>query len=297
MADKVAVVTSANKGIGYGIVKELCRRGVGTVYLTARDKARGEKAVEDLKKEGYNPIFFQLEVCDRNSVISFAKHLKEKHGGLDILINNAAVIPENALKTTYEDSKRVIETNYYSILTIQEFIFPLLKDNARVVNVSSDCGHISNLRNQYWIERLTKKDVKVDDINAFVHLFLDSVTKGSLKEEDFAHTAFLAYRISKVAVCALTRIQQREIGRGISINSMHPGFVQTDMTKQTGKLTLEVASLTPVFLALDADQSLKGKYIWFDKSEIDWTDAKLDVFGPKELMEKYLQDIKSKQNP
>ncbi|XP_072938305.1 carbonyl reductase [NADPH] 3-like [Epargyreus clarus] len=291
MTDKVAVVTGANKGIGYGIVKELCRRGVGTVYLTARDKTRGEKAVEDLKKEGYNPIFFQLDVTDRDSIKSLAEHLKEKHGGLDILINNAAITVEDFYKITYEDSKSVLNANYYSILKVQEFLYPILKNKARVLNVSSDCGHIANLRNQYWIDRLTKDDVKVEDVNAFVEWFLDAVKNNNLKEEDFAEMPVLAYRISKIALCALTRAQQNNIDRDISINSLHPGFVKTDMTKAAGLMTLDEASKTPVYLVLDAEQSLKGKYIWFDQTEKDWTDAKSGLHCRIELIERELQNI------
>ncbi|XP_072938362.1 carbonyl reductase [NADPH] 3-like [Epargyreus clarus] len=291
MTHKIVVVTGANKGIGYGIVKELCKRGVDTVYLTGRDKTRGEKAVKDLKKEGYNPTFFQLEVTDSDNVEAFAKYLKEKHGGIDILINNAAIITEDYYKTTYDDSKRVIDTNYHSLFNIQKHVYPVLKDNARVVNLSSDCGHISNLRNKYWIERLTKKDLTVDDVNDFVNWFLDSVKNGTLNEEDFAETPLLAYRISKIALSALTRIQQNEIDRGISINSLHPGFVKTDMTKTAGYLTVEEASQTPVYLVLDADQSLKGKYIWYDKTEKDWTDAQADYYAKMIFFDKSLQEV------
>lgn len=137
MADKIAVVTGSNKGIGYVIVRELCCHGVGVAYLTARDENRGNQAVESLKREGFNPIFHQLEVTDKESVKRLAETLKERHGGVDILINNAAIITENFRETTYEDSVQVLNVNYYSILTIQEYIFPILKDNARVINISS----------------------------------------------------------------------------------------------------------------------------------------------------------------
>ncbi|XP_034833240.1 carbonyl reductase [NADPH] 3-like [Maniola hyperantus] len=290
MADKVAVVTGSNKGIGYGIVRKLCKRGVGHVYLTARDVKRGHEAVENLNKEGFKPYFHQLEVTDENSVKAFTAHLKQKHGGLDILINNAGLITSNFTKTTYEDSVQVMNVNYYSILTIQEHMFPILKDNARVVNISSDCGHISNLQNRYWINRLTKKDLKLEDVNAFVEWFLDSVKNGTVNSEDFTETPLLAYRISKIALCALTRIQQKEVGRGISINSLHPGFTQTSMTKTAGSITVDEAIQTPVYLALDIDQSVKGKYFWFDKTEKDWTDPNLKLYCMYSTIEKSLKD-------
>lgn len=309
MANKVAAVTGSNKGIGYATVTELCKRGVETVYLCSRDVGRGKAAIETLKKEGFNPQFHQLDVTDKNSVRAFATHLKEKHGGLDILINNAAVITTEFIKTTYNDARKVIDTNYSSAFIIQQYLYPILKDNARVINISSDCGHISNLINKYWIDRLTKIDVKVEDINAFVDWFLDSVKDGTLKVEDFKEPFFLPYRISKIALCALTRIQQKEIGRGISINSLHPGFVQTDMTKTVvpeylvelmkqnpkltehlGRVPLEKSGEAPVYLALDADQSVKGRYFWHDKTEKDWADPNLNVLAKSEDFKKVMKN-------
>ncbi|KPJ15839.1 Carbonyl reductase [NADPH] 1 [Papilio machaon] len=289
MSDKVAVVTGSNKGLGYIIVRDLCRRGVGVVYLTARDERRGLDAVEALKKEGLNPVFHQLDVTDKESVKRFAQHLKEKHGGIDILINNAAVITNDFNKTTFEDSVNVLNANYFSILTIQEYIFPVLKDNARVLNISSDAGHISNLENPYWIKRLTSEDLKLEDINDFVNWFLDSVKNGTLKEDDFVETGILAYRISKVALSALTRVQQKQVGRGISINSLHPGFIKTNMTKNSGFLELDDAGIAPVYFVLDADQSLKGKYLWFDKTEKEWTDHKLKIHSRMDIFMEHLK--------
>ncbi|CAH2232587.1 jg10148 [Pararge aegeria aegeria] len=291
MADKVAVVTGSNKGIGYATVRELYKRGVKYVYLTARDVQRGQKAIENLKQEGWNPLFHQLDVTDKDSVKIFAEHLKQKHGGIDILINNAAISSSNFTETSYEDSVRVIDANYFSILTIQEYIFPILNDSARVINISSDCGHISNLRNKYWISRLTKVDTKQGDVNAFVNWFLDSVKNGTLDQEDFQEMPLLAYRISKIALCALTRVQQKEVGRNISVNSLHPGFVKTDMTKTTGFITIEEASKAPVYLALDVDQSVKGKYFWYDKTEREWADPNQKLHCTYEVIDKCLREL------
>lgn len=287
MADMVAVVTGSNKGLGFGIVKELCKRGVGVVYLTARDTQRGLQAVDKLKQEGLTPEFHQLDVSDRGSVKKFAEYLKQKHKGIDILINNAAVAPEKFHETIYEDAKRIIEINYQSYYYIQDYLFPILRQNARVINVSSDAGHLSNLKNSYWIKRLTKSDMKIEDVDAFVDWFLTSVKNNSLKEEDFAGKTILAYRVSKIAVCALTRIQQRDIDRNLSINSLHPGFIKTDMTRNHGRLTIAEASKTPVYLALDADQSLKGKFIWYDTTELEWEDvnARLDCNDDEDVIE------------
>lgn len=290
MSDKVAVVTGSNRGIGYATVRELCRRGIGTVYLTARDATRGKEAVEKLTNEGFNPQFHQLDVTDRNSVRVFAKYLKQKHGGLDILINNAGILVKDLYKTNYEDAKHVIDVNYRSLFIVQEFLFPILKDNARVVNISSDCGFISHIVNPYWVKLLIKKDIKAEDVNAFVDWFLDSVKNGTLKREDFAEMEMLAYRISKVAMTALTRVQQNQIGRGISINSLNPGYVQTEMNKNVGYMPLNESGSAPVYLALDVDQSVKGKYFWYDKTEKDWENPSLQLHSKFDEYEQTLKD-------
>lgn len=84
-------VTGANKGIGFAIVKGLCEKYEGIVYLTARDLGRGEAAVLKLKELGLKPLFHQLDINDQSSVDKLRDHLLKTHGGLDLLVNNAAI--------------------------------------------------------------------------------------------------------------------------------------------------------------------------------------------------------------
>lgn len=84
-----------------------------------------------------------------------------------------------------------------------------------------------------------------------------------------------AYVVSKVGVNCLTQIQHRvfqaeQPNRNISVNSVHPGHVDTDMTSHKGPLTIEEGASSPLYLALDAPQNLKGKYVWCDKKAIPW---------------------------
>ncbi|KPJ13307.1 Carbonyl reductase [NADPH] 1 [Papilio machaon] len=232
MSSKVAVVTGANKGIGFSIVKGLCQRFDGIVYLTSRDEARGHTAVAELNKLGLKPEYHQLDVTDRRSVAALADHLRQRHGGLDLLVNNAAVANSVDLYNSYEENEEIVRINYKSILLMQEFIFPLVRDGGRIVNISSDCGHLSNVKNKYWIERLSSKDLTIKDINEFVEWFLDSCKNETFKREDIADEGTVAaYRVAKVALSAATMLQQKELEeRNISINSLHPGLVRTDMT-------------------------------------------------------------------
>lgn len=89
---KVAVVTGANQGLGFALVRRLGQTlgKQGIVYLTARDRQRGEAAVKQLQAEGLSPDFHLLDVTDDTSVAALADVLKQRHGGVDIFISNAA---------------------------------------------------------------------------------------------------------------------------------------------------------------------------------------------------------------
>lgn len=89
---KVAVVTGANQGLGLALVRGLCRRlgADGIVYLTARDRGRGERAAAGLEAEGLSPRLEMLDVRDDASVMALAQALGERHGGVDIVLSNAA---------------------------------------------------------------------------------------------------------------------------------------------------------------------------------------------------------------
>lgn len=91
----VALVTGSNKGIGLAIVRELCRQFSGDVVLTARDVVRGQAAVKQLEAEGLSPRFHQLDINDLQSIRVLRDFLCKEYGGLDVLVNNAAITPRS----------------------------------------------------------------------------------------------------------------------------------------------------------------------------------------------------------
>lgn len=278
---RVCVVTGANKGIGLAVVRALLRRRCGPVYLTARDEARGAAAADRLRREGLQPEYHQLDVTDRDSILRFEEHVLREHGGIDVLINNAGVAaPEGAEDGTYEEAKHIVDVNYYSHLALEQLLHPAVRAGGRIVNVASDCGHLSNVRSARWLRALAAPDLSREDIDRFVRWFLASRRDGTFDPEDFADGGTLpAYRVSKVALCALTGLQQRELAaRDISVNALHPGLVRTDMTRHVGFLTPAEAAETPAWLALDAPAALRGRYVWYDRSVLDWFDYEADYF-------------------
>jgi NAD(P)-dependent dehydrogenase (short-subunit alcohol dehydrogenase family) len=88
---RVALVTGANKGIGFAITRDLCRQFSGDVILTARDEARGRAAVQQLQAEGLSPRFHQLDIDDLQSIRVLRDFLRKEYGGLNVLVNNAGI--------------------------------------------------------------------------------------------------------------------------------------------------------------------------------------------------------------
>lgn len=85
-----------------------------------------------------------------------------------------------------------------------------------------------------------------------------------------------AYRMSKIFINALTQVQQRLFNeetpnRNISVNAVHPGYVDTDMSSHKGPLTIEEGAVAPLWLALDASAEVRGKFVWRDTKIVDWT--------------------------
>lgn len=95
---KIIIVTGANTGLGFALVRRFCQQyGDGAiVYLTARNEIRGLNAIKELKEEGLHPVFHLLDVSNEQSVEAFAAYVRQTHGGVDIVISNAAarILPD-----------------------------------------------------------------------------------------------------------------------------------------------------------------------------------------------------------
>jgi NAD(P)-dependent dehydrogenase (short-subunit alcohol dehydrogenase family) len=124
---KIALVTGANKGIGYETVRQLAAKGI-TVLLGARDEKRGLEATQTLKKEGLDVQFLQVDVNDSASRENAAKFIADKFGKLDILVNNAGVALDfnaPASKGTAEQWRETFETNLFSLISLTQKLLPL----------------------------------------------------------------------------------------------------------------------------------------------------------------------------
>jgi len=230
---KLAAVTGGNRGIGFQICRDLAKEGF-EVILTARGIEKGFEATEKLKDEGLDLKFRQLDIINSDSIEEFHQYITDEFGKLDVLINNAAILPEpksNALSAELQEIRETIETNVYGTIVLCQKIIPLMIKNnyGRIVNLSSGVAQLKDMGGGYF-----------------------------------------AYRVSKTALNAVTKIFAAETSAyDIQINCVDPGWVKTDMGGPGASSTPEEGADTPVWLSSRPQGELSGKF-YKDRKIIDW---------------------------
>lgn len=250
---KVAVVTGSNKGIGFAIVRALCKQFDGDVYITARDESRGNKAVEELTKEGLSPKFHQLDIDDPPSIDRLRDFLQQTYGGLDILVNNAGIAYKMDSTAPFTEQAEVtVKTNFWGTLNVCDKLFPLLRPHARVSNVSSMASNFAMKKCSSEIQaKFLNPNLTMDDLKQLMKEFVGLAREEKHQAAGWPNTA---YGTSKIGVTVMSFIQQRQLDaqnkEDIIVNACCPGFVATDMSSFKGHKTIDEGAETPVMLAV-----------------------------------------------
>jgi carbonyl reductase 1 len=252
--DTVAVVTGANKGIGYEIVRGLAKEGL-TVVLTARDQSRGQAAVDALKAEGLESVWFhQLDIGSPQSAQVLASWLKSKFGGIDILVNNAAInTGPNGARIEYENAEAIIGTNYYGLTNVTEAVLPLLRPSpagARIVNVSSRLGLYERLRSETLKKTFRDEERYTKDLmDSLAAKYIEDVKTGRFDEEGWIPDSILAapmYSESKMFLSGYAVALANSLSKSqpedhqILVTTFCPGVTQTDMLQGVVKEGYEI---------------------------------------------------------
>ena len=217
---RTALVTGANKGLGFEIARQLGQQG-HTVLIGARDAVRGQQAADALHGEGLKAQFVPLDVTDDASVHSAATAIQERFGTLDVLVNNAGVLMDGLppSQLPLDTLRHTFDTNVFGVVAVTQAMLPLLRrSNAgRIVNMGSAMGSLTltsdpeNLRSGYWQ---------------------------------------LSYAASKSALHAVTVQFANELrAEGIKVNAADPGYAATDMTAGQGFNSVEEGAGVAVRLA------------------------------------------------
>ncbi|MFI9808938.1 SDR family oxidoreductase [Streptomyces sp. NPDC052301] len=240
-AQKVALITGANKGIGFAVARQLGEQGI-VVLVGARDEVLGKQAAEALTADGITAEPLRLDVTDPASVAAAAAEIERRHGRLDILVNNAGVAggftgaPSEA---TAADLREVYETNVFGVVTVTHALLPLLRRSpaGRIVNLSS---HTASLT-------LT-------------------TTPGS----PLAGLNMIAYQSSKTALNAVTVAYAKELrDTPVKVNAALPGVVATDINHHRGHRTPAEGAGIAVRLALLDEAGPSGQCL-ADEGPVPW---------------------------
>jgi len=231
---RVALVTGANRGIGFEIARQLARAGL-QVLVGSRTLTRGRAAARLLAEQGLAVEAVRLDVTDAEQVRALAREAKTRFGGIDVLVNNAGVLLDprggGVLDSRPAAYERTLTTNLFGPLRLVQALLPGMVDRGygRIVNLSSGLGQLSEM--------------------------------GS---------GTPAYRISKAALNALTcTVAADTRGTGVLVNSMCPGWVRTDMGGPDAPRTVEQGADTALWLATLPDDGPTGGF-FRDRQPIAW---------------------------
>ncbi|GEP93349.1 NAD(P)-dependent dehydrogenase, short-chain alcohol dehydrogenase family [Chitinophaga terrae (ex Kim and Jung 2007)] len=244
---KFALVTGANKSIGFEVAQQLAQEGI-YVYLGSRNLENGAEAVANLKAKGLNNVeALQLDITNDESVNNARKEIGRKTNVLDILINNAGIYgghPQTALESTIEQFKAVYDANVYGAVRVTQAFIDLLKKSPapRIVNVSSSQGSITLHSDPTY---------KYYDYKGVVYL--------SSKSALNMYTVVLAFELKNTP---------------FKVNAVCPGFTKTDFNGNRGTGTVEDAGKRIVKYALIGDDGPTGKFFSEENNpatgEIPW---------------------------
>jgi NAD(P)-dependent dehydrogenase (short-subunit alcohol dehydrogenase family) len=156
----IVVVTGGNRGIGLEICRQLAARGA-QVVLTARQPEAGAEAIKKLAAQKLSIQFHALDVTNPQTITALRDHLERTFGQLDVLINNAGIFSKEdgpGLQVPLATVRATLETNTLAPLHLSQTLAPLLKRSsaARIVNVSSGMGALSEMQGGYAAYRISK---------------------------------------------------------------------------------------------------------------------------------------------
>jgi NAD(P)-dependent dehydrogenase (short-subunit alcohol dehydrogenase family) len=232
MRQPVALVTGANKGIGFEVARGIAKSGY-VVLLGARNPTTGREAADTLTSERLDVRFVELDLTRIGTISAAAGRIEADFGKLDVLVNNAGIADSHdgpPSRASVDAIERVLRTNFLGAVAMTQAVLPLLRksEGARIVNVSSDLGSITRHGDSTW---------------------------------KYAQVKVLGYCASKAALNMFTVQLAFELrDQGIAVNSVNPGFTATDLNAHRGQQTVAQGAAEIVRVALQ-QHGPSGKFL------------------------------------
>lgn len=241
---KVALITGANRGIGFETAKGLAALGI-TVILGTRDIIKGQAAAQQLQDLGFKAEAIEYDANQSQSADSVYEYIDEHYGKLDILVNNAGMLQEqlmgknNSTSVSTDVLQQTFQTNLFAVIALTQKLLPLIKKApaGRIVNLSS---------------------------------ILASLTLHSMQKSPIDPAKAFAYNASKTALNAYTIHLARELrDTNVKVNAAHPGWVKTSVGGANAPMEVEDSAKTSIQLATLNDDGASGGF-FHDGEALPW---------------------------
>jgi 3-oxoacyl-[acyl-carrier protein] reductase len=233
LQNKVTVITGAANGIGLTAAAVFAREGA-KVAMADFNVEQGEARARELRQKGYEVTFFQVNVADRDSVDEMVERVRETYGNIEVLVNNAGITRDAMLsKLATEDFQKVLEVNLTGVFHCTQAVLPSMLENGK--------GRIINTSSV-------------------------SGVYGNIGQTNYAAT--------KAGVVGMTKTWAKELGRkGINVNAVAPGFIETGMTAEVPEKVLEQMKKMVPLARLGKPEDIANAYLFLASDESNYVNG------------------------
>lgn len=248
---KTALVTGCNKGIGFCIAKELCKKGYRLI-MGCRDQSKANEAEDQIKACHPNACIKHVVIDLENpsSIATTAEIIKSEYGcTLDVLVNNAGFAFHQDSNVSFDiQAETSVRINYKGTRAVCEALAPLVRKGGRIVNVSSGAGSLNIISSPVLRQRWESAS-SPGDIDKLTEEFIHETQTGEFIANGWPESA---YGVSKLSVTTYTRILGKMLP-DVHVFSCCPGWCRTDMSSHTGMKSAEDGADTPLWLATSSE--------------------------------------------
>lgn len=262
----VALVVGAASNLGYQVLKNLTENYNGKIYFTTEDESIGYNILKNLERENIDLNFLQMDVTYTKSIIKVRHYIQDLDERIDLIINATDYVPEKKISHA-ELVRRTLSVNFYGYINFGNLVYPILNENARVINVSGPAGLLATIENDEIRKRISDSKLTEDELVAIMQEYEQAARRGTEKTEGWGMSV---HSVSKVALNAVTFLQHREwASKGVMINCVNPGNLSSKEGRKTAKM-YEKGAKAILYLAFEAPLTLKGNFVWSNFSVIEW---------------------------
>lgn len=230
LKDRVAIITGAANGIGYAAASRFAEEG-GKVIIADFNETEGSLRQNELLEEGYDVLFVQVDVSNKESVHRMIETVISKYGKIDILINNAGITRDAMLtKMKQEDFQQVLDVNLTGVFNCTQAVVP------------------------YMIEQGKGKIISTSSVSGVY---------GNIGQTNYA--------AAKAAIIGMTKTWAKELGRkGINVNAVAPGFTETNMVATVPDKVIESMKTMIPLQRLAKPEDIANAYLFLASDESDY---------------------------